>query len=58
MNSTGFVMSEGVNIFNYGWKLAYGDVIGVGLTTETSKFDERRGWISKNGTLLNRPPAD
>ena len=33
-------------------------MIGIGLTKETDKFNERRAWISKNGVLLNSPPAD
>lgn len=36
----------------------YGDVFGIGLTRENSKFSERRAWISKNGVLLNYPPND
>jgi hypothetical protein len=38
--------------------LAFGDVFGIGLTKENSKFSERRAWISKNGVLLNFPPND
>jgi len=58
VTTAGFVQSEGENIYNYSWLLAYGDVIGIGLSRENSKFNERRAWISKNGVLLNSPPLD
>jgi hypothetical protein len=32
VTNTGFVQAEGENIYNYSWSLAYGDVIGIGLT--------------------------
>ena len=56
LSNNGLVQSEGDTVFNYSWGLAYGDVIGIGITKETSKFSERRVWISKNGMLLNTPP--
>ena len=58
LSSTGFVVASGENIYKYGWVLKYGDVIGAGLTRESDKFNERRGWVSKNGVLMNRPPAE
>lgn len=58
ITNNGFVQAEGENIYNYSWNLAFGDVFGVGITRESSKFSERRAWISKNGVLLNYPPND
>ena len=58
LSTSGFVVSNGENVYNYNWNLDYGDVIGIGLTKESPKFNERRAWISKNGVLLNAPPAD
>jgi hypothetical protein len=58
VTNSGYVQAEGENIYNYSWILAYGDVFGIGLTKENSKFNERRAWISKNGLLLNYPPND
>lgn len=57
LSSSGFVAANGENIYNYNWELDYGDVIGLGITPESDKFNERRAWISKNGLLLNYPPA-
>ncbi len=51
-------MAQGENIYNYNWSLSFGDVIGIGITQESEKFNERRAWISKNGLLLNYPPAN
>lgn len=58
LSTSGQVVADGQNVFNYNWKLDYGDVIGLGITKEHSKFNERRAWISKNGILLNSPPYD
>ena len=32
VNNSGYIQAEGENLYNYGWSLAYGDVIGIGLT--------------------------
>ena len=58
LSTSGFVVAGGENIYKYGWMLDYGDVIGVGLTKESDNFNERRAWVSKNGVLNNRPPAE
>lgn len=50
------MVTKGENIYNYNWSLDYGDVIGLAITKENDKFNERRAWISKNGVLLNIPP--
>lgn len=58
LSTSGFVVANGENVYNYNWNLDYGDVIGIGITKESDKFNERRAWISKNGVLLNFPPFD
>ena len=40
---------------DYNWDLSYGDVIGLGLTENNGEI---RGWVSKNGKLLNPPSED
>lgn len=52
------MIALGENVYNYGFTLQFGDVIGIGLTKENDKFNERRAWITKNGILLNRPPSN
>jgi hypothetical protein len=58
ISTSGCVVANGENLYNYNWALDYGDVIGIGLTQENDKFNERRAWVSKNGILLNLPPYD
>lgn len=58
LSTSGLVFANGENVYNYNWNLNYGDVIGIGITKESEKFNERRAWISKNGVLLNFPPFD
>ena len=58
LSNSGLVIADGQNLYNYNWNLVYGDVIGLGITKESNKFNERRAWVSKNGILLNLPPND
>lgn len=40
LTTSGFVQVDRANVYNYGWRLAYGDVIGIGITKENKqKFD-------------------
>lgn len=58
LSTSGSVVANGESLYNYNWSLAYGDVIGLGVTKESDMFNERRAWVSRNGVLLNFPPLD
>lgn len=52
VNTDGNVVMYGENKFPYRWSLDYGDMIGLGIT---SNNNEKRGWVTKNGVILNPP---
>jgi hypothetical protein len=52
VNTDGNVVLYGENKFPYRWSLDYGDMIGLGIT---SNNNEKRAWVTKNGVILNPP---
>ena len=34
LSTNGFIVALGENVYNYGWNLQFGDVIGIALTQE------------------------
>ena len=52
ISQNGLIKHNGIFMYNYEFKISYGDTIGVGITSP-----EQRVWFTHNGKFLNPPTS-